>query len=116
MSTIIPLLKDEATSALDSESESVVQEALDGILRRKEGKMTTLIVAHRLSTIQNVDCIIVLCDGRIVESGRHEVVRTLVLAPTEHYISHSQHSSIFLAAHEKEGHVLQSCSDTNYQP
>jgi ABC-type multidrug transport system fused ATPase/permease subunit len=82
MSTIIPLLKDEATSALDSESEVVVQEALDGILRRKEGKMTTLIVAHRLSTIQNVDCIIVVCDGRIVESGRHEVVRTLVVAPT----------------------------------
>lgn len=65
------LLLDEFSSALDSESEMIVQEALDRILR-EEHSMTTLIVAHRLSTIQNADCIVVVCDGRIVETGRHE--------------------------------------------
>ena len=62
---------DEFSSALDSESEMVVQEALDKILT-EEHDMTTLIVAHRLSTVQNADCIVVVCDGRIVETGKHE--------------------------------------------
>ena len=65
------LLLDEFSSALDSESENIIQEALDGILR-EERNMTTLIVAHRLSTIQSADLIVVVCDGRIVETGRHE--------------------------------------------
>ena len=62
------LLLDEFSSALDSESENIIQEALDGILR-EERNMTTLIVAHRLSTIQSADLIVVVCDGRIVETG-----------------------------------------------
>ncbi|CAM6075034.1 unnamed protein product [Sphagnum tenellum] len=61
------LLLDEATSALDAESEQVVQEALD---RMMVGR-TTLIVAHRLSTIQNADTIAVLQGGVILEQGRH---------------------------------------------
>lgn len=59
------LILDEATSALDSESEHLVQEALEGLMRNR----TTLIIAHRLSTIRHVDRIFVLQEGKIVESG-----------------------------------------------
>jgi subfamily B ATP-binding cassette protein MsbA len=61
------LILDEATSSLDSESEGVVQRALEGVMRSR----TCLVVAHRLSTIRNVDRIFVLKHGRIVESGTH---------------------------------------------
>jgi ATP-binding cassette, subfamily B (MDR/TAP), member 1 len=64
------LILDEATSALDSESELVVQEALDNILETQ--KITTVIIAHRLSTIRGCDIINVLRSGVIVESGTHE--------------------------------------------
>jgi ATP-binding cassette subfamily B (MDR/TAP) protein 1 len=59
------LLLDEATSALDAESERVVQEALDRIMVNR----TTVIVAHRLSTIRNADMIAVINRGKMVEKG-----------------------------------------------
>lgn len=62
------LLLDEATSALDTDSERLVQEALEKLMKDR----TTIIVAHRLSTIKNADIIYVLQDGEIVESGNHE--------------------------------------------
>ncbi|XP_010937072.1 ABC transporter B family member 19 [Elaeis guineensis] len=61
------LLLDEATSALDAESECVLQEALERLMRGR----TTILVAHRLSTIRGVDSIAVVQDGRIVEQGSH---------------------------------------------
>jgi len=62
------LILDEATSSLDAESERLVQDALDKLM---EGR-TSIIIAHRLATIKEVDCIYVLDGGRIVESGTHE--------------------------------------------
>lgn len=64
------LLLDEATSALDNESERIVQASLDELLRQK--KRTTIIVAHRLTTIRNADLIAVTKDGEIVEQGNHD--------------------------------------------
>ena len=64
------LVLDEATSALDSESEKLVQNALDNLMKNK----TSIVIAHRLSTIQKADKIIVLEKGKIIESGVHKVL------------------------------------------
>ena len=62
------LILDEATSSLDAESESLVQEALDELMKNR----TTIVIAHRLATIRKVDRIYVMKDGEIVEEGNHE--------------------------------------------
>ncbi|MET0859097.1 MAG: ATP-binding cassette domain-containing protein, partial [Telluria sp.] len=62
------LILDEATSALDNESERAVQGALDALMAGR----TTLVIAHRLSTVERADRIVVMDQGRVIESGRHD--------------------------------------------
>ena len=67
------LILDEATSALDTESEHLVQDALDKLMHGR----TTLVIAHRLSTIKGADLICVMQDGRIIERGTHDELLAL---------------------------------------
>jgi subfamily B ATP-binding cassette protein MsbA len=62
------MILDEATSALDTESERLVQDALDKMMEHR----TSVVIAHRLSTIQKADLIVVMAKGQIVEQGKHE--------------------------------------------
>ena len=62
------MILDEATSALDTESEKLVQDALEKLMKNR----TSLVIAHRLSTIRNADNILVLSKGEIKETGTHE--------------------------------------------
>jgi subfamily B ATP-binding cassette protein MsbA len=64
------LVLDEATSALDTESERYVQDALDALMKDR----TTLVIAHRLSTVEKADRIIVLSEGQIIETGSHHAL------------------------------------------
>ncbi len=64
------LILDEATSSLDTEAEQYIQDALDELIKNR----TTLVIAHRLSTVENADQIIVVDDGQIVESGDHRTL------------------------------------------
>jgi subfamily B ATP-binding cassette protein MsbA len=64
------LILDEATSALDTESERLVQEAIERLMAHR----TVLVIAHRLATVRHADLIVVVADGRIVERGNHEAL------------------------------------------
>ena len=62
------LILDEATSSIDTRTERMVQESMDKLMKGR----TTFVIAHRLSTVKNSDCIIVLEQGRIIERGTHD--------------------------------------------
>ena len=67
------LILDEATSSIDTHTERLVQRGMDSLMRGR----TTFVIAHRLSTVRNADCIIVLERGRIIESGTHDELLSL---------------------------------------
>ena len=67
------LILDEATSSLDSESERLIQEALEKLMQGR----TTFIIAHRLATVRHVDSIVVIADGRVAESGTHDELNAI---------------------------------------
>ena len=83
------LVLDEATSALDSESEAMIQGALTNLMKGR----TSIVVAHRLSTIAGLDKIVVLNDGKIVEQGTHA---ELLAKGGEYYKLWSRQSGAFL--------------------
>ena len=62
------LILDEATSSIDTRTERIVSEGMDALMKGR----TTFVIAHRLSTVRNADCIMVLEDGRIIERGTHD--------------------------------------------
>lgn len=64
----IPKLMDEATSSIDTRTEALVQAGMDALMKGR----TTFVIAHRLSTVRNADCIMVLEQGRIIERGTHD--------------------------------------------
>jgi ATP-binding cassette, subfamily B (MDR/TAP), member 1 len=74
------LLLDEATSALDSESESIVQAAIDKLMQ--SANHTVIVIAHRLSTIRNADVIAFIAEGRVLEAGSHD---ELIMKPHGRY-------------------------------
>jgi ABC-type multidrug transport system fused ATPase/permease subunit len=82
------LLLDEATSALDAESEEVVQQSIDMLLKENTG-VTTIVIAHRLQTIRNADVIVCIKNGKIVELGSHEELLRLKVGYYKGMISKS---------------------------
>ncbi|MCR5832498.1 MAG: ABC transporter ATP-binding protein/permease [Candidatus Saccharibacteria bacterium] len=83
------LVLDEATSALDSESEALIQEALNNLMRNR----TAIVIAHRLSTVANLDRIVVLKDGKIIEEGSH---KELLKKKGDYYKLWSRQSGAFI--------------------
>ena len=67
------IILDEATSALDNKAEAIVQKAIDNLMKDK----TVFIIAHRLSTVQNADKIVVVTNGEVVEVGNHELLMSV---------------------------------------
>lgn len=108
------LLLDEATSALDAESEKSVQDALDRVMLGR----TTVVVAHRLSTIQNGDMIAVVQDGRVAEVGSHEQLLekggayATLINLQKHVSTHTQEGSVL--RHESRQVVTESICSLKY--
>jgi len=87
------LLLDEATSALDVESERTVQEALDRIMINR----TTVIVAHRLSTIKNANIIAVIQQGKIVDKGKHIILYKTISFDFSFLLTYASNHGLFIS-------------------
>ena len=81
------LILDEATSALDTESERLVQDAILKLMKNR----TSLVIAHRLSTIQHADMIVVIDEGRIVETGTHAELMQKMMGSIRNCIAFRQY-------------------------
>merc|ERR1711966_488613 len=103
------LLLDEATSALDNESEKVVQAALDDLMTKH--KRTTIVIAHRLTTIRHADKIAVVDKGRIVEEGSHD--QLMAKAPDGFYFKLNSATSAVAMAYSSEASSLVTAQSAN---
>lgn len=84
------LILDEATSSIDTRTESLVQAGMDALMQGR----TTFVIAHRLSTVRNSDCIMVLEQGRIIERGTHDELiakRANIISSTQETSQKKQH-------------------------
>lgn len=99
------LILDEATSALDSESEALIQEALNELMKGR----TNVVVAHRLSTILGADRIAVMKDGRVLDCAKHETL--LIRCATYANLYHTQFRVALTAVQDDEGEVKEAIED-----
>jgi len=104
------LILDEATSALDSESEHIVQRALDKLL--ESSQRTTIVIAHRLSTIKNADMIAVMDDGVVVEAGSHKELMAIDNSKYKQLVN-AQTSGRSDSVNEQLAHRKSSILETN---
>ena len=97
------LILDDSTSSVDTQTEKLIQEALDRLM---EGR-TTFVIAHRLATVRRADLIVVMADGRIVQRGRHaELLRQGGLYREIYDLQLSQQSHLTEAEEEESGQPL----------